>query len=69
MKYTMEKLRVASVVLEGESLEGVRQRYEVNGWDFLEIVRTLNNGSIALFGKPEGAPDYQPFFEPNLKLG
>jgi hypothetical protein len=62
----MPTRRVAGVMLEGNSLEAVRQRYEVNGWDFLELVQTQNAGPVALFSKPEGAPDYQPFFEPNV---
>jgi hypothetical protein len=65
----MAKLRVASVVLEGESLEVVRQRYEVNGWDLLDVVRPQNGSTRVLFSKPEGSPDYQPFVEPNFRLG
>jgi hypothetical protein len=64
----MAKVRVASVMVEDESLDAVRQRFEVNGWDFLELVRPQNGGACALFSKPEGAPDNQPFFEPNFKL-
>jgi hypothetical protein len=63
----MTKRRIAGVPLDGGPLEAVRQRYEVNGWDFLELVQTMNAGPIALFSKPEGAPDYQPFFEPNVQ--
>ena len=63
----MPKRRVAGVPLDGEPLEAVRQRFEVNGWDFLELVETMNAGPIALFSKPEGSPDFQPFFEPNIQ--
>lgn len=68
-EFNMPKRRVTTVVLKkDETLEVVRQRYEVNGWDFEGFVHAQNMGPMALFSKPESAPDQQPFSEPNVKL-
>jgi hypothetical protein len=64
----MAKLRNICVPLESEPLEVVRQRFEVNGWDFRDVVRPQMGSTRAIFSKPEGAPDHQPFFEPSFKL-
>jgi len=57
----MPERRSEIVQLEGEPLEVVRQRFEVNGWDFEETIQTLNDGLVARFSKPADAPDTQPF--------
>ena len=42
-------------------------RYEVNGLNFVEVKKT-GTRLAAFFSKPAGAPDHQPFHEPNQKV-
>lgn len=64
----MEKMVVAVELKNDESLDAVRQRFEVNGWDFKEVIHSGNKRRTALFSKPDSAPDYQPFLDANVKL-
>ena len=50
-----------------EKVRRVQHRFEVNGWTFHQVISAMNMGPRLIFTKPEGAPDTQPFAEPNLK--
>jgi len=50
-----------------EKVRRVQHRFEVNGWDFHQVISATNMGPRLIFTKPKGAPDTQPFAEPHLK--
>lgn len=73
-EYYPPKGLIAAVLLEGEpgtfdeQVRRVVQRYEVDGWDFHQVIAATNAGPQLIFTKPEGTPDVQPFPEPNIKV-
>ena|SRR5215469_4061097 len=55
---TTTPLRYSSCRLDGsESEEVVKKRFEVNGWDVVKTLRTINDGTHLIVSKPYAAPD------------
>jgi hypothetical protein len=48
-----------------EQIARIRHLWEVNGWEFLQVLSSMNEGPRLLFRKPHNAPDITPFFDPN----
>jgi hypothetical protein len=50
-----------------ERVKRIQHRFEVNGYDFIQVFKSMNRDFEMHFRKRTGAPDVQPFVEPNLK--
>lgn len=62
----------AIVVVEGpgsfsDNVRTIQHRFEVNGWDFVEVISAMNAPPSMIFTKPAGTPEVFPFVEPSVK--